>query len=106
MNLIVSILIAFPLGFFVPSRLAAQVSYAALYLFFYVSTAVILLIEWTAGSTEAFGPFPGGDDGQVLSFVLISAVVFGLGALLVHAGSVVRRRRASRHAAGVDVAVA
>ncbi len=106
MNLIVSILIAFPLGFFVPSRLAAQVSFAALYLFFYVSTAVVLLIDWAGGSKEAFGPYPDGDGGQILSFVVISAAVFAIGALLVHAGSAVRRRRASRHAAGVDVAVA
>lgn len=105
MNLLVSLLVAFPLGFLVPSRVVAHLTYVALYLFLFVSTAVALLIEWAGGSDQAFGPYPDGDGGQIASFVLISGVAFLAGAGLVHWGAAVRGRRTSRRALGVDVAV-
>jgi hypothetical protein len=105
-NIVVSLLVAFPLGLLLRSRSEAYIAYVALFLFLYVSTAVTLLVEWAGGSTIAFGPFPRADTGQMWSFVGLSAAAFVVGALLVQWGSVVQRRRAVRRTGAVDVAAA
>jgi hypothetical protein len=100
-NLILTLVIAFPLGLLMSSRLAAQLVNACIFLFGYVSIAVLLLLEWAAGDEQAFGPFPKSDAVQAGSFVALSGAAFAVSALLVHWGSVVRRRRSERGAVAV-----
>jgi hypothetical protein len=100
-NLILTLVIAFPLGLLMSSRLAAQLVNACVFLFGYVSIAVLLLLDWAAGGEQAFGPFPKWDAVQAGSFVALSGAAFAVSALLVHWGSVVRRRRAERGAVAV-----
>lgn len=59
MNLIYTILIALPLGYFVKTRSTAVLAYllAGSYLFSYQNT--IVLLDWFGhNSPSAFGPFP------------------------------------------------
>lgn len=80
---IVTILAAFPLGYFVRSRLAAFTAYAIAYLWAFTFQTLYLLID---------GVF---DDGEFpLSYGLVTLGIFAAGFSLVHAGQWVRSRRA------------
>jgi hypothetical protein len=54
MELILMLLVAFPIGFFVRNRLAAFVTYIAIHSFVFTFQTMELLREWVRGSTAAF----------------------------------------------------
>lgn len=104
MNLIYTVLIAFPLGYFVQIRSTAVVTYlvAGSYLFSYQST--IVLLDWFGHSSpSAFGPFP--DDfparassSETLGYGLVNLAITVVGIGLVLLGHwIAARRRAKRH---------
>lgn len=95
MNIIVTLLVAFPLGFFIATRIAAYLAFVTVYFLGFVSASVLLIVEWAGGSTQAFGSFPDADSGQVSSYIVVNMAVFVTGALLVLWGGAVRRKRRS-----------
>ena len=96
---IVTILAAFPLGYFVRSRLAANTAYAVAYLWAFVFQTLYLILDVINDSAKpAFEPqeFPWAYGAVTLSIFLAG---FGLVAL----GHYVHDRRAARHSQPVGV---
>ncbi len=88
---VVTLLLAFPLGYFLTSRLAANTAYAVAYLWAFVFQTLYLLLDALGGGTSpAFGTgrFP-------LSYGLVALAVFGVGFALVASGHWLRGRRRS-----------
>jgi hypothetical protein len=97
MALVLMILTAFPLGFFVRNRIVAHIAYlAAAQLVFTFQTAGLLL-DWGGGDTSAFGgPFPDHDLGSYYGYGAVNSAIVGIGVGLVALGARVagtRRRR-------------
>lgn len=93
MELIVMIVIAFPLGFFVRSRTAAYVAYIAVQGFVFTFQSVQLITEWVGGDTSAFGPYPKADNSEVWSYGVVNLVIFAAGLGLVALGCYLANRR-------------
>lgn len=86
---VVTVLAAFPLGYFLRSRLAANTAYAIAFLWAFVfQTLYLLLDSLGGGSNPAFevGEFP-------WSYGLVTLIIFGAGFGLVSAGHWARARR-------------
>ena len=86
---VVTILSAFPLGYFLRSRLAAHTAYAIAYLWAFVFQTLYLLLDAINESKNpAFEPseFP-------LSYGLVTLAIFAVGFGLVSLGHWVRARR-------------
>lgn len=87
---VVTILAAFPLGYFLRSHLAANTAYAVAYLWAFVFQTLYLLLDALSpdASAQAFeaGEFP-------LSYGLFTLGVFAAGFGLVAAGRYVAARR-------------
>ena len=86
---VITVLLAFPLGYAVRSRLAASTAYAVAYLWaFTFQTLYLLLDSLDGGADPAFttGDFP-------LSYGVVTLVIFLLGFGLVNLGHWVRHRR-------------
>jgi hypothetical protein len=86
---VVTVLLAFPLGYFVRSRLAANTTYAIAYLWAFVFQTMYLTLDVINESANpAFGPeeFP-------LSYGLVALAIFGAGFGAVALGRWVRERR-------------
>ncbi len=93
---IVTVLLAFPLGFLVRSHLAANVTYTAAYLWAFTFQSVYLTRMWVGGDDSAF---PTNPDTLPLGYGLVTAAIFVAGFGLVALGHRVgSRRRASTHA--------
>ena len=91
---IVTILSAFPLGYLVRSRLAANTAYAVAYLWAFVFQTLYLILDMlNAGDDPAFEPqaFP-------RSYGLVALSIFAAGFGLVALGHFVRDRRLARRA--------
>ncbi len=89
---IVTILSAFPLGYLVRSRLAANTAYAVAYLWAFVFQTLYLILDMlNAGDDPAFEPqtFP-------RSYGLVALSIFAAGFGLVALGHFVRDRRLAR----------
>ena len=96
MALIVTILVPLPLGFLVRDRIPAFITFIAIHSFVFTFQTANLLLEWANGSTEAFGPFPNFNNGDVWGYGVINLVIFGVGLGLVEGGHRLRTRRGSR----------
>lgn len=104
MSLVYTILIAFPLGFFLRERSTALLSYllAGSYLFSYQNTGVLL--DWLGHhSPSAFGPFPNGfpaeaSRAETTGYGLLNLVitVAGIGLVLLGQWWATRRRAAKK----------
>ncbi|MFB9180264.1 hypothetical protein ACFFX1_19145 [Dactylosporangium sucinum] len=101
MELILMVLVPFPVGFFVRSRLAAFVTYIAVHGFVFTAQTLNLLVEWVGGSAEAFGPYPRASSGDVLAYLVVNAVIFGAGLGLVWLGGRLAARRRAKAAGPV-----
>ena len=92
---IVTVLAAFPLGFFLRNRLAANTAYAIAYLWAFVYQTLYLLLDAINGSKDAaFEPseFP-------LSYGIVAISIFLAGFGLVQLGHRVGRGRRERRQA-------
>jgi len=105
MNLVYTVLLAFPIGFFVRPRGIAVMSYllAGSYLFSYQSTG--LLLDWLGhNSPSAFGPFPDGfpakaSSSETIGYGTVNLVITLVGVGLVVLGHrIASSRRAKRRA--------
>jgi hypothetical protein len=93
---IVTILLAFPLGFFLKSHLAANTAYAIAYLWAFTFQGVYLMISWVGGDDSAFSKNP---DKMPVGYGLVTAAIFIVGFGLVALGHRVGARRQSRNLA-------
>ena len=89
---IVTILCAFPLGFFLRSHLAANTAYAIAYLWAFVFQGVYLMLDMLDGGKDpAFEP-----DAFPISYGVVTASIFAVGFGLVALGRRVGRGRRER----------
>ena len=90
MELIVTVVLAFPLGFLVRDRITAYLAYIAVHAFVFPFQTFQLTREWVGGDTSAFPA----DAGSVpWSYLLVNAVIYAAGLGLVTLGRRVRARR-------------
>ncbi len=97
MELIVMILVPFPLGLLVRTRTAAYLAYIAIHGFVFTFQTAYLVMEWANGSTDAFGSFPDFTSGDVWAYGIINLVIYGVGLGLVTLGCRIRTKRTTRH---------
>ena len=87
---VVTILLAFPAGYFFRSRLAANTTYAIAYLWAFVFQTLYLILDSFSGKSDAPAfetqDFP-------WSYGLVTLAIFGVGFGLVAAGRWVADRR-------------
>lgn len=89
---IVTLLVAFPLGFLLRNRLAAVVAYLALYLYAFTFQTGYLTRAWVQGDDSAFARQA--DLG--LSYLAVTAAILAIGCGLVALGHHLGTRRRSR----------
>lgn len=108
MNLVYTLVVAFPLGYFLRTRSTALLSYllAGSYLFSYQNTGVLL--DWLGhNSPSAFGPFPDRFPAKAATSETIGYGVLNLAITVVGIGLVLLGHRlASRHRAKKAVVAA
>lgn len=100
MELIVMIVAAFPLGYFIRNELVAFVAYIALHSFVFTFQSTDLVIEWAGGSQTAFGPFPKASHGEALSYGGVNLLIYAIGLGLVYFGHRIGSRRRAGAGAG------
>jgi hypothetical protein len=89
---IVTLLFAFPLGFLLSNRLAANTAYAVVYLWAFVFQGIYLMLEMLdGGENPAFEP-----DTFPMSYGIVALTIFGVGFGLVQLGHRVGRGRRER----------
>ena len=101
MDLILTVLLPFPLGCFLASRTAAAIAYSAAFSFVFTFQTLSLVVDWAEGNESAFGgPFPASDYGQVLSYGVVNLVIYAVGWGLLFGAHRLRTRRRTRAATG------
>jgi hypothetical protein len=93
---VVTVLLAFPLGYLLRSHLAANVAYAIAYLWAFTFQGLYLTRTWVGGDNSAFARDP---DALPISYGIVTAGIFAVGFGLVALGHRVAARRATRVAA-------
>lgn len=96
MILILTLLVAFPIGLFVRNLMAANLAFGVLTVHLFVFQTAQLVMEWVRGSTSAFGDVDDPDWkwlGDTWGYYLVNLALLALGFLLVAAGHKVRARR-------------
>jgi predicted Na+-dependent transporter len=101
MELIVLVLVPFPLGYFIRNRLAAFVAYIAVHGVIFTFQTLELIREWVGGSTAAFPKDP---NTAPWAYGLVNAIIFAVGLGLVWLGHRLRNRRRAEAAHPVDLA--
>ncbi len=106
MNIILAIVVAFPLGYFVKQRGMAVLAFFTAGTFVFSFQTLDVLLNWMAGRTgiggaSAFGPAPDSmpisyEPSDVFAYGLINALILAGGIGLTVLGSVVRARRTAR----------
>ena len=89
---IVTVLLAFPLGYLVRSHLAANVAYAIAYLWAFTFQGIYLTRMWVGGGLEAFPKDP---DTLPIEYGIVTAGIFAVGFGLVALGHRVAARRSA-----------
>ncbi len=89
---VVTVLIAFPAGYFLRSHLAANVTYAIAYLWAFTFQGLYLTRSWVGGDHSAFAKDP---DQLPISYGLVAAGIFAVGFGLVAVGHRLGARRAA-----------
>ncbi len=90
------ILVPFPLGLLVRSLVAVYIAYVAIHAFVFTFQTALLVMEWANGSTEAFGPFPDYDNGDVWAYGIVNLVIYSIGLGLITLGHRIRTNRNTR----------
>jgi hypothetical protein len=102
MNIVLTILVGFPLGFLIRSRSTAIVTYALVDSYLFTFQTAFLVMQWVDGDEHAFGARGGAWSPErttmVGSYLVLNGVIVALGIGLVVLGHKVRSRRtASRN---------
>ena len=90
---VVTVLLAFPLGYLLRSHLAANVAYAIAYLWAFTFQGLYLARMWVGGDNSAFDKDP---NALPISYGIVTAGIFAVGFGLVALGHRVGSRRAVR----------
>lgn len=90
---VVTVLLAFPLGYLLRSHLAANVAFAIAYLWAFTYQSLYLTLSWVEGDDSAFAKGP---DAFPLSYGIVAGAICGVGFGLVALGRWVRARRIVR----------
>ncbi|MEU6258620.1 hypothetical protein [Streptomyces sp. NPDC047043] len=102
MELILMVLTAFPLGYFIRSRTAALVAYIAMHSFVFSFQNTALLMEWLGGDYSAF---PKDATSPPWSYLLINVAIYAAGLGLVLLGGKARAKVSAKRARNaVDIA--
>jgi hypothetical protein len=89
-ELVIMVIVAFPLGFFIRSLMAAYLAYIAVHSFVFSFQNMELVREWTGGDYSAFPKDP---SSAPWSYGLVNLLIYGVGLGLVALGYTVRARR-------------
>ena len=95
MELIVTILVALPLGFFVHSRVAAYVAFIAIHSFVFSYQCMELIREWVGGDYSVFPKVP---KAGAWSYAVVNLIIYAAGFGLVALGRKLRAKRRNRTA--------
>jgi hypothetical protein len=87
---IVTVLLAFPLGYFMRPRVAANVAYIAAYSYAFTFQGIYLTRSWVGGDDSAF---PKNPDDMPIGYLAVSLAIYAVGFGLVRLGEYVRVRR-------------
>lgn len=93
---IVTVLLAFPLGFFLRNRISAYVAYVAIYGYAFTFQTLYLLRDWVGGNHAAFSADP---EKIPLDYLAVTGGIYVFGLLLVALGHRVGAKRRNRTAA-------
>jgi hypothetical protein len=97
---IITVLVAFPAGWFLSTR-TAFVVYGTAYLWGLSFQGLYLTRMWVGGDTSAF---PADPDTIPVSYGVVSVAIYAVGAGLIVLAARLRRRRTGRSAAGTGLA--
>ena len=86
MELLVMLLVPFPLGFLVPGCGTAYLAYVAVHAFVFPFQTLVLLLDWVNGAEAAFGPYPAASWGQVWGYGAVNLLIYLAGLGLVALG--------------------
>jgi hypothetical protein len=100
-ELIVMIVVAFPLGYFVRDRLVAILSYIAIHSFVFSFQNVQLTREWVGGSKAAF---PRNPKAAPWEYGAVNVAIYGVGLGVIVLGHQLATKRRARNSAAVDLA--
>jgi hypothetical protein len=96
MELIVTILTAFPIGYLVRNRAAGYLAFIAVHGYVFTFQTLNQITEWTGGTTASFGPYPKAKASEVWAYGLVNLLIFGAGLVLVFLGQRLAARRRQR----------
>jgi predicted ABC-type exoprotein transport system permease subunit len=98
-NIVLTVLVAFPLGFFIRSRTHAVVTYVLIDSYLFTFQTAFLLMQWADGNEHAFGARGGAWSAErttmVFSYLILNGVIVAVGIGLVLLGQKIRSRRTS-----------
>jgi hypothetical protein len=103
MELIIMLLVPFPLGFFLKSRVAAYIGYIAVHAFVFTFQTLVLITDWVNGSEAAFGPYPDASTEQIWGYGVINLVIYVAGLALVTLGHRLQTWRRAKRAGAVSL---
>jgi hypothetical protein len=100
-ELIIMVLVAFPLGFFIRNRLAAYLVYVAVYSFVFTFQTAELIREWVGGDYSAFPKDP---TSAPWPYALVNLAIYGVGLGLIALGHKLGAKRRRKTLQSVDLA--
>lgn len=101
MELILTLLLAFPVGWFVPRREVAFMAFIAIQQFAFTFQSTELVREWVGGSHAAFPKSP---NTIPWSYGVVNLMIYGAGFGLVLLGSRLAARRREQKFGSVHIA--
>ncbi len=97
---IITVLFAFPLGYFLRNRTSAYLAYVAIYAYSFTFQTLYLLRDWIGDSGSAF---PRDPDELPLGYLVVTAGIYAVGFLLITLAHRLATKRRTRTAAPVDL---
>ena len=97
---IVTVLFAFPLGFFLRNRSSAYLAYVAIFGYSFTFQTLYLLRSWVGDSAQAF---PADPDTLPLGYLGVTAGIYAVGFLVITLAHRLGTKRRSRAATSVDL---
>ena len=96
---ILTLLAAFPLGYFLQNRTSAYLAFGLGFAHLFAFQTAQLVLEATRGSKAAFGDVNSADwnwFGDTIGYLIVTTVIYAVGLGLVTGGHAVAKRRARR----------
>jgi hypothetical protein len=100
MNVVFTILIALPTGYFISQRSTAVITYVLANSFLFTFQTAFLIMKWVDGDEHAFGnhtlEWSTERSVQFWSYVVLNGLIIGVGVALVVLGHRIRARRTAK----------